>query len=188
MIKWRNQETAFEPKPLAEFLARLSELAAAQVQARLTQAPLVVVAEAARCRVMQHLAASRYEQGGLLVGEVFGRDGAHMATEVMLVHIVLAVASVDYTSSGVALRMESDVWERARPTLADGRTVVGWYHSHPGLGAFFSDTDRRTQRAFFPHPYSLGWVVDPLQGEEEWFLGAQAVELALARVLTDPCG
>lgn len=183
MIKWRNRETAFEPKPLRDFLARLSASAAARLQAQLAQAPLVVVAGAARARVMQHLAASAYEQGGLLIGEVFARDGAETTADISLVHVVLAVASVDYSSSSVALRMESGVWEMARPELTDGRVVAGWYHSHPGLGAFFSDTDRHTQRAFFPHPYSLGWVVDPLQGEEKWFLGAAAVELAPNRVL-----
>ncbi len=185
MIKWRNQETVFEPKPLSNFLARLSDSAAARLQAHLAQAPLVTVADAARAQVMQHLAASSDERGGLLIGEVFARDGALAAVDIALVRVVLAVASVEYSSSGVALRMESGVWEQARPALAEGRIVVGWYHSHPGLGAFFSDSDRRTQRAFFSHPYSLGWVVDPLQGEEKWFLGAEALELAPVRVLTD---
>ncbi len=41
--------------------------------------------------------------------------------------------------------------------------VVGWYHSHPNLGAFFSGTDRATQRAFFNRPYSVGLVVDPVR-------------------------
>lgn len=184
MIKWRNQEPAFEPRPLAEFLTRLSERAAVQLHAHLAPAPLVVVAAAARARVMRHLATSHCEQGGLLIGEVFAHDGTRTAPDVALVHVALAVASVDYSSSGVALRMESDVWEQARPALSGGRTVVGWYHSHPGLGAFFSETDRRTQRAFFAHAYSLGWVVDPLLREERWFLGAEAVELAMDRIRT----
>jgi proteasome lid subunit RPN8/RPN11 len=57
--------------------------------------------------------------------------------------------------------------------------VVGWYHSHPGLGAFFSHTDRRTQQAFFAHAYSVGWVVDPLRGESAWFVGPRSLPPAV---------
>lgn len=186
MIRWRNQETVLAAKPLAEFLARRSSPAAARLRADLADSPLVVLADAARAQVMQHVASSFYEQGGLLIGEVFARESLHPDGGIALVHVALAVASVDYSSSSVALRMESAVWQEAQPALASGRLVVGWYHSHPGLGAFFSDTDRRTQRAFFGHPYSLGWVVDPLRGEEKWFLGAESIELASQRVLTEP--
>jgi proteasome lid subunit RPN8/RPN11 len=42
--------------------------------------------------------------------------------------------------------------------------VVGWYHSHPGLGVFMSDLDLRTQRAGFPHAHQVALVVDPGPG------------------------
>jgi len=40
--------------------------------------------------------------------------------------------------------------------------VIGWYHSHPGLGVFMSGTDVRTQRVQqqFQDPY-LSIVIDP---------------------------
>jgi proteasome lid subunit RPN8/RPN11 len=65
----------------------------------------------------------------------------------------------------------------------DGRIIVGWYHSHPKLGAFFSGTDRATQRAFFNHPYSVGLVVDPWRNEDAWFLGPEAASLTRQSVL-----
>ena len=55
-------------------------------------------------------------------------------------------------------------------------SVVGWYHSHPGLGAFFSGTDRETQHAFFRQPYSLGLVVDPLRAELACYAGPDSAE------------
>jgi proteasome lid subunit RPN8/RPN11 len=67
--------------------------------------------------------------------------------------------------------------------LQPGEVVVGWFHSHPDLGAFFSGTDRRTQAGFFHHPFSLGWVVDPVRGEQAWFCGPHSVELQAADVL-----
>jgi proteasome lid subunit RPN8/RPN11 len=72
--------------------------------------------------------------------------------------------------------MGTEVWNRARERLGD-RIVVGWYHSHPNLGAFFSGTDRRTQRHFFNRPYSVGLVIDPVRGEEAWFVGPEATPL-----------
>jgi len=47
--------------------------------------------------------------------------------------------------------------------------VVGWYHSHPGMGVFMSATDIRTQRAGFPHPHQVALVVDPGSGEATAF-------------------
>ncbi|GGA51374.1 hypothetical protein GCM10010981_45960 [Dyella nitratireducens] len=55
--------------------------------------------------------------------------------------------------------------------------VVGWFHSHPNLGAFFSGTDRKTQRDFFFHPYSTGYVVDPVRDEHAFFLGAESFQI-----------
>jgi len=60
-----------------------------------------------------------------------------------------------------------------------GHTItVGWYHSHPDLGAFFSQTDRATQRAFFNAPYSVALVIDPIRNEEAWFVGAESSRLS----------
>ena len=66
------------------------------------------------------------------------------------------------------------MWDRARQALRPLELIVGWYHSHPGLGAFFSATDRRTQAAFFPHPYSVGWVIDPELDDEAFFVGQES--------------
>jgi proteasome lid subunit RPN8/RPN11 len=65
-----------------------------------------------------------------------------------------------------------------------GERVVGWFHSHPDIGAFFSGTDRRTQAAFFAQAFSVGWVIDPVRGEEAWFLGADARDVVQSRVFT----
>ena len=111
--------------------------------------------------------------GGLLLGEVFADDGD--ASLSIAVLVTQAVAAEEFASTGISLRMGSAVWERARARLGPVELIVGWYHSHPGLGAFFSATDRRTQRDFFPHAYSIGWVVDPASGDSAVFAGAASV-------------
>merc|ERR1712014_490036 len=42
--------------------------------------------------------------------------------------------------------------------------VVGWYHSHPGFGCWFSGTDVNTQQSFEQlNQRAVGVVVDPIQ-------------------------
>ena len=38
--------------------------------------------------------------------------------------------------------------------------LVGWYHSHPYLGVFYSGTDVNNHRTNHPEPYQVGIVVD----------------------------
>merc|ERR1719155_412254 len=42
--------------------------------------------------------------------------------------------------------------------------VVGWYHSHPGFGCWFSSTDINTQQSFEQlNSRAVGVVIDPIQ-------------------------
>ncbi|UCE13585.1 MAG: Mov34/MPN/PAD-1 family protein [Candidatus Heimdallarchaeota archaeon] len=48
--------------------------------------------------------------------------------------------------------------------IEQGEVIVGWAHTHPGLGLFFSGTDKRTQRLYQQmHPMSFGLVLDPMK-------------------------
>lgn len=47
--------------------------------------------------------------------------------------------------------------------------IVGWYHTHPGVGIFFSGMDRFIQENFFNLPWQVGLVVDPVAKEEGLF-------------------
>lgn len=40
--------------------------------------------------------------------------------------------------------------------------VVGWYHTHPGLGAFLSPTDLRTKAVAYPLSHQVAVVLDPI--------------------------
>ena len=171
-MRWTEQPPQLPLQPLASLAGRHSALAASVSQAADEPGLHVAVVASAQATAVQHLVAHRDECGGLLLGEVFadGDDPAYSRA----VLVTQAVAAEEFAGTGVSLRMSSDVWERARGRLRPRELVVGWYHSHPGLGAFFSATDRRTQRAFFPHAYSLGWVVDPSSSESAWFVGREA--------------
>ena len=168
-MRWTEQAAALPLQPLTALGTRLPGMDALLRDLAPADGLVIAVDAAAADAVLHHLASHGDEQGGLLLGEVYAEATAAAGSRV--VHVTQAVAATDFASTGVSLRMASGVWEDARTRLRPVELVVGWYHSHPGLGAFFSDTDRRTQRAFFPHAYSLGWVVDPLGGESAWFVG-----------------
>ena len=122
--------------------------------------------------VLAHLSDRPVEQGGLLIGRAWLGDTGSQPKAVSHVSVEKAVPADEADGSAIALRMETSVWSAARAALRPGQLIVGWYHSHPGLTAFFSDTDRRTQKAFFNHDYSIGWVIDPWSGDEALFIGA----------------
>ena len=149
--------------------------------ARVAQ-PLVAIERAAIESAWQHLVASRLERGGLLLGRALHAE-ASTKSPVALVHVRAAVPGLQDEGTEYSLRLHAGVWDAARVLLQPGEVVVGWFHSHPDLGAFFSGTDRRTQAGFFQHPFSLGWVVDPVRDEQAWFRGPSAIELPATDVL-----
>lgn len=59
-----------------------------------------------------------------------------------------------------------DSWEEIYSyldSLAENLHIVGWYHTHPGFGVFFSHHDRFIQQNFFSGPGQLGVVIDPVK-------------------------
>jgi proteasome lid subunit RPN8/RPN11 len=171
-MRWIEQSPQLPLQPLGSLGGRAPQLAEFAMQAAAAPGLQIAIAAGAHEAARAHLGAYHGECGGLLLGEVFA-DGDDPARS-RAVLVTQAVAAEEFASTGISLRMSSDVWERARTRLGPLELVVGWYHSHPGLGAFFSATDRRTQRAFFAHAYSIGWVVDPSTGDSAWFVGGES--------------
>lgn len=155
----------------------------ARIARMLVFAPLPIVYHSVRDKIHNHLKQDSMEMGGLLVGKVY--ESHILKRDYVLVEITESVPSDECRSTNVSLEMGTDVWNKARELLVDGNTIVGWYHSHPNLGAFFSGTDRYTQKHFFHHPYSLGYVVDYIRDEEKWFVGKESEELKQVIILND---
>lgn len=171
-LAWRDASVPVAAHPLAALaaahgLAGALEALVASRDAALT----VVLPRTLDAAVLAFLAAREVEAGGLLLGRRYGlADGA--AT--MAVGVERFVPGRVSEGTGTSLALGTALWDDARPLLDAGLAVVGWVHSHPDLGAFFSGTDRRTQRAFFAGDWQLGWCVDPVRGEEAWFRGAHS--------------
>jgi len=156
--------------------ATLSELAERTRGLPAGGGPIVALAAFALATAWEHVRDSVLERGGLLIGEPIVNAAAD--TLPALVHVRAAVPGLDDEATSTSLRLHTGVWDAARAALQPGECVVGWFHSHPGIGAFFSGTDRHTQAGFFHHPFSLGWVIDPQRREQAWFVGSASRALA----------
>jgi proteasome lid subunit RPN8/RPN11 len=180
VMKWAEQRADVEPRALAVALRGMAPLDVIGILHSVRDAPLLFFDPGCRSRILQHLQSGDTELGGLLVGWAHIDEAPGRLQPI--VTIDECIPSRVFRSSRVSLAMETDVWNDARQHIAaGGGMVVGWYHSHPNLGAFFSGTDRRTQRAFFAQPYSIGLVIDPVRNEEAWFWGPDSVALSSRR-------
>lgn len=180
-MRWRDQSEAPALPPAADLLARFGVLDSARLTQRGNTGPRVLITADCLEAISFHLAKARTEMGGLLLGRAYG--GLNGQADAQILVASRSVASHAFDSTNVSLRMEAEVWTAARPFLDQGDVVLGWYHSHPDLGAFFSDTDRTTQRAFFRQPYSLGIVIDPVRQEFKAYLGPDSAEIPAENVM-----
>jgi len=51
-----------------------------------------------------------------------------------------------------------------------GQKIVGWYHTHPSMGVFLSHYDTWLHRNFFPEPWQVALVVEPVTAMGGFFI------------------
>jgi len=175
-VDWKELEPDIKIGTLSQALRRLDCRSALRATANLMLGARIYALRSCVETVMSHVGSDKKEVGGLLLGQVWQQDVKTRSPTEALITLVEAVPSVDYRNSSVSLEMGTDVWSRVNQRQSAEKIVVGWYHSHPNLGAFFSGTDRRTQRSFFNHHYSMGWVIDPFREEQRIFVGRDSEE------------
>lgn len=102
------------------------------------------------------------EVGGMLFGEIV--DGKTI--------IAGSVAAVTAEAQQISLTFTHDVWQdilKVGEERYPGKTIVGWYHTHPSFGLFLSEYDQFIQNNFFANPGQLALVIDPIAGNMGWF-------------------
>lgn len=171
-IEWSEQEDVYRPRrmPAEEFLAGLA----------LTERPdlkpggsCCFVRRAALEKIQAHLRSNtKIELGGLLIGE------ACYDAERELYCMLIEEALPAYDGEGTALTFAytEATWQTLSPQLQQMPshwTLLGSYHSHPGMGVFLSSTDLETQRDVFFHDWQIALVIDPISHAIGFFSGAQ---------------
>ncbi len=112
-------------------------------------------------RAMEQHAAGRIEceVGGVLLGGFFQSDKGPF---IEITDLIEATAA---EGTDVSLTFTHDTWAQIHSELAQrpaGTRIVGWYHSHPGLGVFLSSQDEFIHTSFFADPWHVAIVVDPI--------------------------
>lgn len=122
------------------------------------------------------------EHGGVLVGEPFFDSDQDR----YFINIIAAIPAQKTEGNQVHLQFTPNAWSFISGIMEENfpeLMIVGWYHSHPGLGVFMSGTDRATQNAFFNHPWSLAIVIDPIAKKTGWFSGTTCDEMFSEQVI-----
>lgn len=105
------------------------------------------------------------EVGGVLVGPA--------STVAQLPEVSGAISATGATERRASLTFTQQAWAHIHASLeadfpADAR-IVGWYHSHPGIGIYLSDQDLFIHRNFFALPDQIAVVIDPIARSEGAF-------------------
>lgn len=116
-------------------------------------------------KIARRSEAVNEEMGGFLAGLVRRTPEGW----VLVVEAVLPVEGSRATQQEFTFRAEDFARQyHDYPVDAEvpaGLTTLGWYHTHPGHGVFFSQPDQATHREKFGHPFQCGLVLDPTRNE-----------------------
>ena len=104
----------------------------------------------------------RRELGGVLLGHATQSGSTNM------VKVAAAIPVQTDDHGPVHFTFTADTWaqlHKDREERYPKLDVVGWYHTHPDLGVFYSADDLVVHSAAFVLPWQVGLVLDPLRGE-----------------------
>ncbi len=170
-IRWEESADVYEPEPIS--LAGLSSVLRGKPDISRMSRPHVFIEHNAVQRMLDHARKDcTVEVGGVLVGKAYrDRDSGDV-----YVVITKAIPATGTKGTSVHLQFTHESWGAVfREFSPQGdELVMGWYHTHPGLGVFMSGTDRRTQSAFFAQPWQIAAVIDPVANKMGLFYGVDA--------------
>jgi proteasome lid subunit RPN8/RPN11 len=108
------------------------------------------------------------EVGGILVGEwcVDEEHGQFIVIEHALPARYTRQGSVYLTFTQESLvDIHNQIDENYK-----GKKIVGWYHTHPSMGVFLSHYDTWLHSNFFPEPWQVALVVEPVSSTAGFFV------------------
>ena len=133
----------------------------------LVQQPNVIVTQFALTQVVEHSESNlESELGGALLGKAYQHHGQ------LYVEVMAAVPAVSDDKGPIHFKFTSDAWSQIHrdwkanyPDLE----MIGWFHTHPDLGVFYSADDEVVHAAAFTQPWHVGLVVDPVRNQASFF-------------------
>lgn len=177
-ILWRESRDVCRPLPreLPEFLASIQLNSPFTLAAQNDGALLVFLEESCVRNMEKHAAGNiLHEQAGVLCGLTY------IGGSQLYINVTTAMP-VDTVSDSAHFAFHQTSWQAIWNRLDDTSTILGWYHTHPGMGVFLSATDLRTQKLHFSAPWQIAVVIDPVGGQSGVFSGGDGDRVAGDRV------
>lgn len=115
---------------------------------------------------------------GILIGSI--EDNSKVIVKDAIPMIVGDRAGVKYENKQYVdmAQIDATIFERS---IQDDKTdfIIGWWHTHPGFGFFYSPIDCMTQLGYqIPNPYALGLIFDHCEKDSDsHFLGIAGLRL-----------
>lgn len=104
---------------------------------------------------------------GVLVGFTWSEDGMQRT------RVVASVRGLHAREGQMSVTFTHETWQAVHEVVerrVDDAKVIGWYHSHPDFGVFYSSQDVFVHKHFFGDVGQLGIVVDPIREQRGAFL------------------
>lgn len=176
-IFWRESQNVYQPvrRPLPDFLSTIDLISNDLISNRgnvPAERPLLAFFEHDCMAGMKRHAEQDVlrEQAGILCGQAYRSD------KQCYVAIESAIAIDTFGDAG-HFRFHQDSWQELWVHLRDNHNIIGWYHTHPGMGVFLSATDLRTQQLYFSSVWQIAMVIDPISRETGIFYGPLGTRL-----------
>lgn len=115
---------------------------------------------------------------GILIGSI--EDNAKVIVKDAIPMVVGSRAGVQFENKQYVdmSQIDASVFERS---IQDKKNdfIIGWFHTHPGFGFFYSPIDCMTQLGYqIPNPYAVGLIFDHCKKESDLhFLGIAGLRL-----------
>lgn len=127
----------------------------------------VIASQSALRQIVAHGGSDlNRELGGALLGKAYRQGGR------VFVEIAAALPAQNKDHGPVHFTFTADSWaelHQHRATAYPDLDIVGWYHTHPNLGVFYSGDDVVVHSAAFTLPWHVGLVIDPVRSEVCFF-------------------
>jgi proteasome lid subunit RPN8/RPN11 len=127
----------------------------------------VIAHRAALAQIEAHAHSNLHsELGGALLGK------AYRYQKIVFVEVMTAIPVVSDDHGPIHFTFSADAWPKIQQDRNEhypDLEIVGWFHTHPGLGVFYSSDDVVVHSAAFTLPWHVGLVIDPIRKEAAFF-------------------
>ncbi|HST22779.1 MAG TPA: Mov34/MPN/PAD-1 family protein [Blastocatellia bacterium] len=129
----------------------------------------ILIAQEILVAVNNHVSQSvKTEMGGFLLGNRYWDP----STKGEFIIIDQYVEAEPTQATAVSFNFTDAAWMQVSEDLSgkfNGKALVGWYHSHPRLGVFLSESDLQVHKERFKEPWMVALVIDPVNQRGGFF-------------------